>query len=77
VPQAVLFAVGYAETHLDSHDGEPSFADAGAHSSAHVADLLRWSRTRLDTILLDVPCRWRRAVLESLLPSVDVLVVAA
>jgi hypothetical protein len=27
VPQAVLFAVGYAETHLDSHDGEPSFAN--------------------------------------------------
>jgi hypothetical protein len=27
VPPAVLFALGYAETHLDSHDGEPSFAN--------------------------------------------------
>jgi hypothetical protein len=55
----------------------PVVSDVGAHPASHVADLLRWSRARLDTVLVDVPSRWRRAVLESLLPSLDVLVVTA
>jgi len=40
VTQAVLFAVGYAETHLDSHDGEPSFANGYGvmHLVANPAD---------------------------------------
>lgn len=36
VPQAVLFALGYAETHLDSHDGEPSFANG--YGVMHLVD---------------------------------------
>jgi N-acetylmuramoyl-L-alanine amidase len=36
VPQAVLFTLGYAETHLDSHDGEPSFA--GGYGVMHLVD---------------------------------------
>jgi N-acetylmuramoyl-L-alanine amidase len=36
VPQAVLFAVGYAETHLDGHDGEPSFANG--YGVMHLVD---------------------------------------
>jgi hypothetical protein len=55
----------------------PVVGDVGSHPAAHVADLLRWSRARLDTVLVDVPSRWRRAVLDSLLPSLDALVVAA
>jgi hypothetical protein len=55
----------------------PIVSDVGAYPASHVADLLRWSRARLDTVLVDVPSRWRRAVLGSLLPSLDVLVVTA
>ena len=36
VPRAVLFAIGYAETHLDGHDGEPSFANG--YGVMHLAD---------------------------------------
>jgi hypothetical protein len=55
----------------------PVVDDAGAHPASHVAGLLSWSRSRLDTVLVDVPSRWRRSVLDSLLQSLDVLVVAA
>lgn len=55
----------------------PVVGDLGAHPASHVADLLRWSRARLDTVLIDVSSRWRRAVLDSLLPSIDVVVVTA
>ena len=55
----------------------PVVGNLGAYPADHVAELLRWSRPRLDTVVIDVPSRWRRAVLESLLSSLDVLVVAA
>lgn len=55
----------------------PVVGDVGTRAAGQVADLLRWSRSRLDTVLIDVPSRWRRAVLDSLLPDIDVLVVTA
>jgi hypothetical protein len=55
----------------------PVVGEVGAYPADHVTDLLRWSRARLDTVLVDVPSRWRRAVLDSLLPTVDIVVVAA
>lgn len=55
----------------------PVVGDLGSHPASHVADLLRWSRARLDTVLVDVSSRWRRAVLDSLLPSLDAVVVTA
>jgi hypothetical protein len=55
----------------------PVVDDTGAHPASHVTGLLAWSRSRLDTVIVDIPSRWRRSVLDSLLDSLDVLVVTA
>lgn len=57
--------------------GVPVVGDLDLHTSSRVAELLIWSRARLDTVVVDIPSRWRRAAFDGLLPGVDRLAVTA